>query len=57
MAHGTQVPGASSAVRSRVVRPSQLPALPRPSVLPLHSWSGQESVLHAGRDTGLAVLP
>lgn len=57
VAQGMQAPGASSAVRSRAVRPSQLPALPQPSVLLLHSWSGQELVLHAGRDLGLAVLP
>lgn len=57
VAHGGQAPGASRAVRSRAMRPSQLPALPQPSVLLLHSWSGQELVLHTGRDRGLAVLP
>lgn len=57
VAHGMTVPGASGAVRSRVVRTSQLPAIPLPSVLLLHSWSSQELVLHTGRDIGLAVLP
>lgn len=57
VAHGRQAPGASSAVRSRAVRPGQLPALPEPSVLLLHSWSGQELVLCAGWDIDLAVLP